>query len=284
MATHTSVKPYKCPFCEQGFRTTVHCKKHMKRHQAAPAVAASPGEAEGGGGITARLSVRGLVPGRELASVSTGMPFSQPSPLRWKPFPPTPGGAAAPARRRGSRPSTRRCGPRAVPPAVCRRRASGRQARAQCTRPVLSPAWVPPEGWALPVLPGALCLTVLPRTSPRLVGVKRCGVLSPRAGGPVCPAVARAAGPGASPGTPLLLPAVCERVPRGAARGRGCARRVSPRGASRAARGCGSSRVSLRVCSQAARAWAQLAALTVPRAQSARSRHSPRLSPRAVLR
>ncbi|XP_036086048.1 zinc finger protein 236 isoform X4 [Rousettus aegyptiacus] len=50
MATHTSVKPYKCPFCEQGFRTTVHCKKHMKRHQAAPAVAASPGEAEGGGG------------------------------------------------------------------------------------------------------------------------------------------------------------------------------------------------------------------------------------------
>lgn len=146
MATHTSVKPYKCPFCEQGFRTTVHCKKHMKRHQAAPAVAASPGEAEGGGGITARLSVRGLVPGRELASVSTGMPFSQPSPLRWKPFPPTPGGAAAPARRRGSRPSTRRCGPRAVPPAVCRRRASGRQARAQCTRPVLSPAWVPPEG------------------------------------------------------------------------------------------------------------------------------------------
>lgn len=88
MATHTSVKPYKCPFCEQGFRTTVHCKKHMKRHQAAPAVAASPGEAEGGGGITARLSVRGLVPGRELASVSTGMPFSQPSPLRWKPFPP----------------------------------------------------------------------------------------------------------------------------------------------------------------------------------------------------
>lgn len=138
--------------------------------------------------------------------------------------------------------------------------------------------------WALPVLPGALCLTVLPRTSPRLVGVKRCGVLSPRAGGPVCPAVARAAGPGASPGAPLLLPAVCERVPRGAARGRGCARRVSPRGASRAARGCGSSRVSLRVCSRAARAWAQLAALTVPRAQSARSRHSPRLSPRAVLR
>lgn len=127
MATHTSVKPYKCPFCEQGFRTTVHCKKHMKRHQAAPAVAASPGEAEGGGGITARLSVRGLVPGRELASVSTGMPFSQPSPLRWKPFPPTPGGAAAPARRRGSRPSTRRCGPRAVPPAVCRR--PGRSAR-----------------------------------------------------------------------------------------------------------------------------------------------------------
>lgn len=53
MATHMGMKPYKCPFCEQGFRTTVHCKKHMKRHQAAPSAAPAPGEADGGG--TARV-------------------------------------------------------------------------------------------------------------------------------------------------------------------------------------------------------------------------------------
>ena len=56
MATHMGMKPYKCPFCEQGFRTTVHCKKHMKRHQAAPSAAPAPGEADGGG--TARCGWR----------------------------------------------------------------------------------------------------------------------------------------------------------------------------------------------------------------------------------
>lgn len=71
------------------------------------------------------------------------------SPRSWHHAPgsrPHPGGrpAPVPARRRRSRLSTgrsarslpRRCRPRAVPPAVCRRRVSGRRTRAECTRPV----------------------------------------------------------------------------------------------------------------------------------------------------
>lgn len=49
MATHMSVKPYKCPFCDESFRTTVHCKKHMKKHQAVSSAVAAATETGGGG-------------------------------------------------------------------------------------------------------------------------------------------------------------------------------------------------------------------------------------------
>jgi hypothetical protein len=45
------MKPYKCPFCEEGFRTAVHCRKHMKRHQAVSSAAAAAAETEGGGSV-----------------------------------------------------------------------------------------------------------------------------------------------------------------------------------------------------------------------------------------
>lgn len=49
MATHMSMKPYKCPFCDESFRTTVHCKKHMKKHQAVSSAVAAATETGGGG-------------------------------------------------------------------------------------------------------------------------------------------------------------------------------------------------------------------------------------------
>lgn len=49
MATHMSMKPYKCPFCDESFRTTVHCKKHMKKHQAVSSAVAAATESGGGG-------------------------------------------------------------------------------------------------------------------------------------------------------------------------------------------------------------------------------------------
>ncbi|XP_054439767.1 zinc finger protein 236 [Pteronotus mesoamericanus] len=53
LATHTSSKPHRCPFCEQSFRTPVHCRKHMRRHQAGAAASSGPGEAGGGGDVCA---------------------------------------------------------------------------------------------------------------------------------------------------------------------------------------------------------------------------------------
>lgn len=64
MATHMSMKPYKCPFCEQGFRTATHWKKHTKRHQAVPSAAAATGEADGGGTARLGLTLRHVVAGR----------------------------------------------------------------------------------------------------------------------------------------------------------------------------------------------------------------------------
>lgn len=49
MATHMSMKPYKCPFCDESFRTTVHCKKHMKKHQAVSSAVAAATDTGGGG-------------------------------------------------------------------------------------------------------------------------------------------------------------------------------------------------------------------------------------------
>lgn len=43
-----SMKPYKCPFCDESFRTTVHCKKHMKKHQAVSSAVAAATETGGG--------------------------------------------------------------------------------------------------------------------------------------------------------------------------------------------------------------------------------------------
>lgn len=48
MATHMSMKPYKCPFCDESFRTTVHCKKHMKKHQAVSSAVAAATDTGGG--------------------------------------------------------------------------------------------------------------------------------------------------------------------------------------------------------------------------------------------
>lgn len=61
MATHMSLKPYKCPFCEEGFRTAIHCKKHMKRHQAVAATTSAAADAEGGGTFCLDWKVTGQI-------------------------------------------------------------------------------------------------------------------------------------------------------------------------------------------------------------------------------
>lgn len=52
-----SMKPYKCPFCDESFRTTVHCKKHMKKHQAVSSAVAAATETGGGGNFIFTLIV-----------------------------------------------------------------------------------------------------------------------------------------------------------------------------------------------------------------------------------